>query len=115
MNQGIFLLLLALAGGLASVIRVLITNWSGKLPYGLILTNSLAAAFVGVVLSGPGLYPQTLAIAMVGVAGGLSTFSGVSKAAFEFWHRGRIMQMIFTLVLNLFLPLVILSLVLQLR
>ena len=113
MKQALIYLLIAGGGGLASVARVTLTSWVGKLPYGLILTNSLAAAFVGAVLSGPELYPETLSIAIVGIAGGLSTFSGVSKAAFEFWHRGRITQMALTLVLNLFLPIVILSLVLQ--
>lgn len=105
--------LLGLAGGIGSVLRVLLMRWQGALPFGLILTNTLAAAFVGVALSLADLPQGFLVVAMAGFAGGLSTFAGVSKSAWEFWHNGRLVQMLLTLITNLLIP--ILALMLALR
>ena len=112
-NQ-LFYPILAAAGGLAAIVRAAITKWTGILPWGLLIVNTVAAGLVGAMLSGPELNPQTHTILLVGVAGGLSTFAGVSKAAFDYWHRGRIVQTVLTLGLNLALPLLALGIVMNL-
>lgn len=112
LNPWILIPLLGLAGGLGSVLRVFLMRWQGALPFGLILTNTLAAAFVGFLLAGYDLPQGYLLIAVVGLAGGLSTFAGVSKAAWEFWHNGRLVQMLLTLITNLLIPILALMLAL---
>lgn len=113
LSPWILIPLLGIAGGIGSVLRVYLMRWQGALPFGLILANTIAGAFVGVAL-GVGDLPQGyLVLALVGFAGGLSTFAGVSKAAWEFWHNGRLVQMLLTLITNLLIP--ILGLMLALR
>ena len=104
------LLRIGLAGGLGSVIRVYITRWEGAVPFGVILTNTIAAGFVGYIYSG-NLTEAYLLIAAIGFAGGLSTFSGIAKAGFDFWHTGRIAQILISLAANIVVPLLALSLV----
>lgn len=106
-------LMIGAAGGLGSVIRVLIMNWKGPLPFGLIAANTLAAAFLGYVYSG-NLTQDWLIIAVVGFAGGLSTFAGIAKAGFDYWHTGRLVQIFLTLAINVVLPLAALMLVMYL-
>jgi CrcB protein len=106
--------LIAIAGGIGSVIRVYLMRWEGALPFGLIATNTLAASFLGYLFSGPGLTPDYQLVLVVGFASGLSTFSGVSKAAWEFWHNGRLVQMLLTLITNTLIPLTGMMLVLWL-
>ena len=109
--DGILLtLLIGAAGGLGSVFRVYITRWDGPVPFGVILTNSLAAGFVGYVFSG-NLTQDYLLIATAGFAGGLSTFSGIAKAGFDFWHTGRLAQIFISLAANIVVPLLALMLV----
>ena len=103
-------LLIGLAGGLGSVLRVYITRWEGPVPFGVILTNTLAAGFVGYIYSG-NLTESYLLIAAIGFAGGLSTFSGIAKAGFDFWHTGRIAQILISLASNIVVPLLALMLV----
>ena len=103
-------LLIGLAGGLGSVIRVYITRCDCPVPFGVILTNTIAAGFVGYVYSG-NLTESYLLIAAIGFAGGLSTFSGIAKAGFDFWHTGRIAQILISLAANIVVPLLALMLV----
>ena len=114
LNPWILIPMLGFAGGLGSVLRVYLMRWQGALPFGLILTNTVAAGLVGYLLSGSDLPQGYLFIAIVGFAGGLSTFAGVSKAAWEFWHNGRLVQMLLTLITNLLIPLLALMLALSL-
>ena len=103
-------MLISLAGGLGSVIRVYITRWEGPVPFGVILTNTIAAGLVGYIYSG-NLTEAYLLIASIGFAGGLSTFSGIAKAGFDFWHTGRIAQILISLAANIVVPLLALMLV----
>ena len=103
-------LLIGLAGGLGSVLRVFITRWEGPVHFGVILTNTIAAGFVGYIYSG-NLTEAYLLIAAIGFAGGLSTFSGIAKAGFDFWHTGRIAQILISLAANIVVPLLALMLV----
>ncbi|HEY7854559.1 MAG TPA: CrcB family protein [Aquiluna sp.] len=109
-NPVLLALLIAAAGGAGSVIRVYLTRWEGPVPFGVILTNSLAAGFVGYIYSG-NLTQDYLLIASVGFAGGLSTFSGIAKAGFDFWHTGRLAQIFISLAANIVVPLLALMLV----
>jgi fluoride ion exporter CrcB/FEX len=109
------LLLISAAGGLGAVLRSVITSYSGWLPWGLILTNSLAAALVGWWLAGPTLTKDYLLVITVGFTGGLSTYSTVAKEVFDFYHRGRIFQSTLTFFGNVFVPLGALMLATSMR
>ena len=98
-------LLIGLFGGLGAVLRASLVKWEGFLGWGLLLANTLAAALVAWIWAGPPLPAGTNEILVAGLAGGLSTFSTVAKASFDFYHRGRIAQAIGILALNLFVPL----------
>jgi len=43
----------------------------------------------------------------------LSTFSGIAKAGFDFYHRGRVAQMFLTVAINIVIPLLTLTLALR--
>lgn len=103
--------LVGLAGGVGCVIRVQLTRWRGALPFGVILTNTLSAALIGWLMGLPGIQLQTFTAISMGLAGGLSTFSAVSKEAFNFYHRGRLAQALLTLVTNTLFPLTALMIV----
>lgn len=106
--------LIGLAGGLGSVVRALLNRWQGALHFGLLATNVLAGAFLGLVLDTANFDQALFTAGIVGFAGGLSTFSGVSQSAWEFWHRGRLVQMLLTLITNILFPVTALLLVLWL-
>ena len=105
--------LIGVAGGIGSVLRVFIIRWEGVLPFGLIAVNTLAAMFLGWAYA-VNLTQDWLIIATVGFAGGLSTFSGMAKAGFDYWHTGRLVQIFLTLAINVVVPLVAMMLVLYL-
>lgn len=109
-NPVLLTLLIGAAGGLGSIFRVYITRWNGAVPFGVILTNTLAAMVIGYIYAG-NLTQEYLLIASVGFAGGLSTFSGIAKAGFDFWHTGRLVQIFLSLALNIVVPLLGLMLV----
>ena len=106
----LLVLLIGAAGGLGSIFRVYLTRWEGPVPFGVILTNTLAAGVVGYIYSG-NLTQDYLLIASIGFAGGLSTFSGIAKAGFDFWHTGRLAQIFISLAANIVVPLLALMLV----
>lgn len=105
MNWFLVVLFIGLAGGVGSVIRALLSKLDGWLPFGLFLTNSLAAGLIAWLILGGELPESYLEIASVGFAGGLSTFSTAMKAGFDFYHRGRLLQAILTTLGNIALPL----------
>jgi len=94
---------LSLIGGIGAVLRAFLSNWRGLLPWGILLGNTLAASAIGLALELQMPNPLLIAIA-VGLAGGLSTFSGVAKDCFDFYHRGRLTQTALNAVANLGLP-----------
>ena len=109
-NPVLLALLIAAAGGVGSVIRVYLTRWEGPVPFGVILTNTIAAGLMGYIYSG-NLTESYLLIVSIGFAGGLSTFSGIAKAGFDFWHTGRLAQIFISLAANIVVPLLALMLV----
>jgi fluoride ion exporter CrcB/FEX len=98
-------LLVGLFGGLGAVIRTSFVKWEGWLAWGLLAANTAAASMVAWIWSGPPLPAGTNEVLIFGLAGGLSTFSTVAKVSFDFYHRGRILQALLVLALNLFVPL----------
>jgi fluoride ion exporter CrcB/FEX len=98
-------LLVAIGGGLGSVARGWLASWRGLLEWGTIAANSAAAGIVGLVLGAPNFAFESANFWLVGLAGGLSTFSGVVADAYEFFHRGRLIQSALTGVANLGIPL----------
>ncbi len=100
------------SGGVGAVLRWRIVKWQGALPFGLFATNLLAGAVAGFALSA-NLPAFWMLAAVVGFAGGLSTFSTVSGEAFMYYHRGRIVQMLLTLAINVLMPVLAMLLVMQ--
>ncbi|PWL20892.1 MAG: hypothetical protein DCO81_04705 [Candidatus Aquiluna sp. XM-24bin5] len=111
-NPILLTLLIGAAGGVGAVIRYAIISWHGALPFGLFAVNILAGGLVGFIYSGS-LTQDWLVIASVGLAGGLSTFAGVSQEGFDYYHRGRLVQMFLTLVINALMPVLAMMLVMQ--
>jgi fluoride ion exporter CrcB/FEX len=111
MSEGMLMLAIGGAGGVGALIRWVLVRWSGVLPFGLFLVNILAGAILGYIYS-IGLANEMVVIASIGLAGGLSTFAGVSREAFEYYHRGRLAQMFLTLAINILMPVLAMLLVL---
>jgi fluoride exporter len=90
----------ALLGGVGSAIRALSSLFSGYLPWGILIANSVAS-----FVAGFGLASGAYEIALVaGLAGGLSTFSTFAAQTFEFLKAGHRFRAIANTALNLILP-----------
>ena len=98
------ILAIALAGGIGSVIRVLMGRWEGKLPYGILLANTVASAVGAWVLLDIGSGQFTSLALIGGFAGGLSTFSAYVGQTVSYWRRGRLIQGILNTALQFGLP-----------
>ena len=94
-------LAIAVAGGLASVLRLAFSRWHGALPWGILLANSLASLLLGLWLHGQG-WGQPVAIA--GLCGGLSTFSSVVAASGEYLRGKQWGKALANTALSLVLP-----------
>jgi fluoride ion exporter CrcB/FEX len=91
---------IAILGGLGSVLRYILSNWSGLIPSGILLGNSLAAVMVATFMDAGGLGG---AIA-IGLAGGLSTFSTVVAQTSDFIDSGKKSLAVSNIALNLVIP-----------
>jgi CrcB protein len=76
MNSFDPLVILGIAGlaGLGSVVRFVLSRWNGYLHWGILVANILAS-FIAGWASSHFANEQSIAIIVVGLAGGLSTFS----------------------------------------
>ena len=90
----------ALLGGVGSVLRHIAGFWSGAVPWGILAVNSIASFVVGLSVSS-GEYEIAL---VVGLAGGLSTFSTFAAQSYEYLKNQQRLKAIANLVLNLALP-----------
>ena len=90
----------AVLGGAGSVLRHVSSFWSGALPWGILAVNSIASFVVGLSVSS-GEYEIAL---VVGLAGGLSTFSTFAAQSYEYLKHQQRLKAIANLVLNLALP-----------
>jgi CrcB protein len=98
----------ALAGGLASVVRYLVSlayaKRSGRLPWAVFTVNVVGAAIGGVAvgLSTTGAISPDLRLILVGgVAGGLTTFSTWSVETIQLVMQGRLRTALGSVILNL--------------
>ena len=101
-NIGLFVLV-ALFGGLGAALRFVFSRWQGKMPWGILMANILAATVATTALFAFG---QSFAaqVAVVGFAGGLSTFSSVSAQTFDYFKAGKINRMLFNALFQFGLP-----------
>jgi fluoride exporter len=90
----------AILGGLGSVVRHLIGSWNGFLPFGILLANSLASFIAGLAIA-TGSYETAL---VIGLAGGLSTFSTFAAQSYELWAKGKRVRTLLNGVANLVFP-----------
>ena len=103
--------LVGVAGGIGAVLRLYFGQWTGKLPWGILLANTVASAVVGFTaryfdVSAAAdtdlmLWASIGAVIVIGFAGGLSTFSTFAAQTVEFFTRGRIAQGLINTALNL--------------
>lgn len=97
-------LIVALLGGVGAVARFALSGWAKKLPWGILAANTLAAvlAVLAVTISGAN---SSVSIALVvGLAGGLSTYSAVVGHTAGFWRNRQWTRGWSNLFLNLFMP-----------
>jgi fluoride exporter len=100
MDFALLVLSVAIVGGVGSVVRHLASHWSGHLPWGTLLVNSVASFVAGAALA-TSFYELAL---IVGFAGGLSTFSSFAAQTHNMWGEGRTGPAVFYAFLNLGLP-----------
>lgn len=88
----VILIGIALAGGLGSIIRFAMSRWQGYLPWGILLANITASFFAGwavIYFTNDGTW---IAITVVGLAGGLSTFSSWAAASVQLVASGKLFR-----------------------
>jgi CrcB protein len=93
-----------LAGGLGAVIRLLMAGWIGKLPWGILVANSLASFVMGAVLMAEKNDAVLTTVIVTGVCGGLSTFSTFSAQTVEYFKAKQVWRGVFNIVLNFTVP-----------
>jgi len=77
------------AGGLGSVLRVSLSKLNGFWPWGILLANVVASFFAGWAVTFFESDIAWVAILVVGLAGGLSTFSSWAAGAIQLVSRDR--------------------------
>jgi CrcB protein len=91
--------LVAVAGGIGAVLRLVMSQWQGKLPWGILLANIIGSLAVGFMSNSQNWFIGVILIS--GFAGGLSTFSSFAAQTVDFMRRGRIAQGLLNVLLNL--------------
>ncbi len=94
-------LVVGLFGGLGALIRDLLGNFKGYLPWGILISNTLATAISAWALVSS---PQFGLILVAGLAGGLSTFSTFVGQTWQLLHDRKRMAAFLNVSLNLVLP-----------
>lgn len=97
---------IAIAGGLGAVLRLWFGRFSNVLPVGTLLANIVAGLAVAVALIMHGSDPTNwlVPVIMTGLAGGLSTFSGVIGETSRLLIAGNYLKGLGNLALNLVVP-----------
>ena len=93
-------LALGVFGGLGSVLRLLLSGWSGYIPWGILAANVLASLIAGLAL----VYGtnSTLGVWLtIGLAGGLSTFSTWAGQTATFFQQRLRQQALLNILANL--------------
>jgi CrcB protein len=95
---------LLIAGGIGSVLRYLLSQLTGFWPWGILLANVIASGFAGWAVIRFETDVTLVAVLVVGLAGGLSTFSAWAAGAAQLVARDRplaaVLYSVFTLILS---------------
>ena len=83
---------IVLAGGLGSIVRFAMSKWQGFLPWGILLANVTASFFAGWAVIYFTNDNTWVAITVVGLAGGLSTFSSWAAASVQMAASGKLFR-----------------------
>ena len=94
------LLAVAVLGGVGSVVRHLIGSWRGFLPWGILVANSIASFVAGASIAN-GFFEVAV---VVGLAGGLSTFSSFAAQSYELVSLGLRTRALLNALANLLVP-----------
>jgi CrcB protein len=94
---------IALAGGIGAMIRFAMSRWQGYLPWGILLANISASFFAGWAVIHFTSDTTWAAITVVGLAGGLSTFSSWAAATVQLTAKGRVFRSALYTLLTLIL------------
>jgi fluoride exporter len=94
------LVLVAIAGGFGAVARYFLSSWSGKLPWGILLANSIGSFIAGLAVTGS----IESAWLIVGLAGGLSTFSTFAAQTHDLVAKRQLGLASLNIALNLLIP-----------
>ena len=92
-----------LAGGLGSALRLALSHWHGRLPWGILVGNSVASLVVGLTYSTQNGEVASFVLSL-GFAGGLSTFSSWAAQTVHYYRQGENRKGTYNLLLNLLLP-----------
>ena len=92
--------LVAIAGGFGAVARYWLSTWSGKLPWGILLANSIGSFIAGLAVAGS----IETAWIIIGLAGGLSTFSTFAAQTHNLITKKQLALASLNIVLNLLIP-----------
>jgi fluoride exporter len=92
--------LVAIAGGFGAVVRFWLRSWQGKMPWGILLANSIGSFIAGLAVSGS----IETAWLIVGLAGGLSTFSTFAAQTHDLVAKRQLAFASLNIVLNLLVP-----------
>ena len=92
--------LVAIAGGFGTVARYWLSTWSGKLPWGILLANSVGSFIAGLAVAGS----IETAWIIIGLAGGLSTFSTFAAQTHNLIAKKQLALASLNIVLNLLIP-----------
>lgn len=93
--------LMTIAGGLGAVIRFFMSQWSGKLPWGILAANVVGSFILGAYFLNN---DAQLWLIVSALAGGISTFSSVSAQTWQFISLKLRVQAILNLLLNFVAP-----------
>jgi CrcB protein len=87
-------------GGLGSVIRHLAELWTGVIPWGILVANSVASFIAG----GAYILGWHEVALIVGLAGGLSTFSTFAAQTSSLWSSGLRLRALMNAGANFLIP-----------
>jgi CrcB protein len=90
----------AIAGGFGAVVRFWLSYWQGKLPWGILLANAIGSFIAGLAIAGS----IESAWLIVGLAGGLSTFSTFAAQTHDLVAKKQLALASLNIVLNLLIP-----------
>lgn len=104
-------LLVALLGGLGAVVRALAGRFEGRLPWGILIANSVAAGVGAFALALPSALSLMSLTLLVGLAGGLSTFSTVIAHTSLFWRNRQWTRGWWNVLFNIAVPFTVAALI----